>query len=815
MKRYVHTSLFIVIFLLSGTFLRAQDFLISDAGFPPNNPMDCNTYSDAQTPNFYDQGGASGNYTPNFSDTITLCPDLNLGTKVTLKFAINAGFEFNVDASDSIYVFDGPDANSPLLGVHNSATDPNGFNYTASWNNPSGCLTVVFHTDGANEGTGWLANVTCGNPFQPFDMHMEAFVNGNGPNKLNPADTGYVDLCFGDSILFVAKPLFPNAQEATGNGYSQNVNNVDYEWHFSSGGTYPNNDSIWFTPPAREGYFVSLKVTDQFPLSQLMTAKVRVSTLPSFFGTGPEEDTVCLGENTNLIGGVTQSDTVGVDIPEGSFSLGGAFAGLTYLPDGSGAQYQAPVNITGFPDTAVILNPEDLNMVCITMEHSYLGDLEIALECPNGTQVSLVNSFSPGFIPGGFGGGGTFLGDADDASGDGNPGIGWEYCFSSVYNDWGTMGAELAAGNTVPTTVTPGNQSMNPNGVYLPDQSFADFAGCPINGDWTIIVQDNLGIDDGYIFEWGLYFDPSLLPGIENYQNTVSSEEWFDDPTIISGEDDTVLVVQPNTPGNHSYTYQITDNFGCVYDTTVSLYVLPQPTIFGDTLACNQVFQSVGVNSYAGGVWTASDTSVHFSPNTTTDNPLIATSTSTGGTYTVTYTDNACGTSVSAEIFYPSYLYTQINDTVICENDDFTLFALEHPAALSYLWNTGATGTSIDITEPGQYIVTIENQCYTYSDTANVGSKICDIEAPNVIVLSSQAGNNIWYVQSDGIADFHCTIVNRWGNLVYEFDDVKGYWDGRDQNGNFVDDGVYFYTIRAKAYGGNEVNKQGMITVRQ
>ena len=55
-----------------------------------------------------------------------------------------------------------------LLGIHNSITDPTGFTYQATWNNPSGCLTVVFITDSVGEGTGWMANVSCGNQFQPF-----------------------------------------------------------------------------------------------------------------------------------------------------------------------------------------------------------------------------------------------------------------------------------------------------------------------------------------------------------------------------------------------------------------------------------------------------------------------------------------------------------------------------------------------------------------------------------------------------------------------------------------------------------------------
>lgn len=785
-----------------------SQFSISDPGFPQNAPMDCNVYSDGSAQNWFDQGGAA-DYTPNYNDTIVICPDLTTGTKATVVFAINAGFEFDVDASDSIYVFDGPTTSAPLLGVHNSATDPNGFTHQATWNNPSGCLTIVFKTDGANEGSGWMGNVTCGSPNQPFEAHMEAYVNSEPNNRLNPVDTGFVDVCLGDSILFVAKPLFPNSQESTGYGYSQNVNNVQYSWHISGGGNYPNNDSIWFIPTAHAGYLVDLKITDAFPQSQRIISKIRVSIPPIFAGTGPLEDTVCMGQQTELLGGVTSTDTVGVLIPGGEFNLGGAFAGLTYLPDGSGAQYQAPVEISGFPNGATIQDSTDLNEVCINMEHSFLGDLEIALQCPNGTVVSLVNSYTGGFIPGGFGGGGTYLGDADDDSGNGVPGIGWTYCFSQIFNDFQTMGEELAAGNTVPTTISDG-PSMNPNGVYLPDGNYNAFAGCPVNGTWTIIVQDNQGIDDGYIFEWGLYFDPSLQPGLAGYQNVVETDFWSADPTIVSGQNDTSIIVIPTQPGAHSYTYNVTDNFGCHYDTTVVLYTVPQPVILSDTIACYQHLDISGTTAYSGGIWTASDTTVHFNDPTLL-NPSVFVF--VPGTYTLTFTDNACGTAVSADVYFPPLVYTQALDTVICTGSSYVINALQMPANESYLWNTGESGPAITVNQPGTYWVTASNICHHHTDTVTIGVKTCDILAPNVIVLNSKNGNNLFYVDYQGVKTFECTIMNRWGNIVHEYSNPSGTWDGTDKSGKTVEDGTYFYIIKAVMESGDELVKQGFVQV--
>ena len=814
----IFLTLFLAVILPMSSF--GQTVIMGDTGFPQGGPfIDCATFGVAGN-NFFSPVGSI--YPANFNDTTVFCPDLTLGTKVTLTFAINAGFSFDVDGSDSIYVYDGPSTSAPLLGAHNSVTDPTGFAYQASWDNPSGCLTVVFISDDYDEGTGWIANVQCGNQFQPFEAHMEAYVNGQGPNALNPLDTGYVDVCFGDSILFVAKPLFPNSFETTGYGYSQNSNtNIDFDWEITDGGTYPQNDSIWFTPPARAGYLVDLKVTDQFPLSERVRCKVRVSLLPIFAGTGPLEDSVCLGLNTILLGGVTSQDTVGIDIPGGSFELGGNFAGLTYLPDGSGQQYTAPINISGFPSGATITNDQDLNQVCITMEHSYLGDLEIWLQCPSGQIVPLVNSYGAGAIPGGNSGGGTYLGHPIDDSGGGGPGEGWEYCFSSVFNTInGSMTQNLNNTIFVPNQppLTAGN-SMDPSDTYQPETAFSSFAGCPINGVWTIYVQDNLGIDDGYIFEWGLYFDAAFFPGLGSYNTYADTSWWSYDPTIISGQNDTLIVVQPNQTGVYPYTFNMIDNFGCQYDTTVNFIVLPLAQIFEDTLACDLQFWVEGTTAFNGGVWSALDTNITFS-NVNINNPTIYSS--TAGVFPVVFTDNQCNYSDTSYIEFPPFISLLMPDTIVCQGGGFTINPFYanggtiqpgYSPPINWVWDNGNPTTEREVTTSGNFVFTINNACYSKSDTTTLGYKPCDLDAPNVITVNEDGTNELFQVDYAGLAEFNCVIVNRWGNKVYEYDDPAGGWDGT-ANGTAVPDGVYFYKIVARFEGVEEkLIKHGLIHV--
>jgi subtilisin-like proprotein convertase family protein len=806
----------------TSTSVKGQ-ILVTGPDYPQASPLNCSAIiPPAGGTNFSD---GPTNYAPNMNEVITFCPNLAQGSKVSIAFATNIGFTFNVDPSDTLYVYDGPSTASPLLGAYNSGTHPNGFFVQASFqNNPTGCLTLRFKTNGSAEGTGWDANVACGNPQQPFAPHMHAYVNGTGPDALNPADTGYVDICFGDSILFVADPTFPYALEVTNTGYSQNVNNCSYQWTIGGIGQF-NNDSVWFTPPARAGYFIDLRITDIFPQIKRITSKVRVSQLPSFAGTGPLEDTVCLGQNTILIGGVTPQDTVGVDIPYGTFEIGGIFAGLTYLPDGSGVQYATNIGITGFDSSTVITGAGDFDQLCIDIEHSYIGDLEIALTCPNGTMVSLMNAYNQTpwgwneLVPGGCGNGiGTFLGNDTNLDG-GAPGSPvWTYCFSPTQATLGTICSENAAGNTIINDY--GFPSMNPNGVYLPDGDFNNFIGCPINGNWTITVQDNQAIDDGYIFQWGIYFNQSLYPDQEGYQNTIVSDFWSNDPTIVSGQNDTALVVQPNTPGTTYYTYNVTDDFGCNYDTTVTLEVLPLSVIFTDTVACNLFLQVANTQSYAGGVWTAADTAVHFS-NPAVENPIITTS--TPGIYAVFYTDNACGTIINSQIEFPPYVYVDILDSAICKGTSIDLIAAAinsgtqqngYNSPIQLQWNTGSTDNLIVVSDAGQYFITASNVCHTASDTAVITIKQCDFDVPNVISLSSMNGNGLFGISdSEGIAEFECVILNRWGNVIYTFTNPAGTWDGKTSDGKLVEEGNYFYRINATFDGGVEIEKHGFVYV--
>ncbi len=789
MKR-IHLILLSLFLSVTG-FTQSPPILISDPDFDAANPMDCNTYQlDPGTPtNFFDTGGSGGNYGDNENEVITICPDLSLGSKVTSSFAIGSGLTWNVDPSDTVYVYDGPSTADPLIGKYNSGSHPTGFVANASWSNSSGCLTFQFISDGSVNASGWDAAVSCGNLPQPFEPGMEAYINGDvsGGNDMSPADTGYVDVCFGDSIMFVATPNFPYDSLITGTGYSQ-ADDYIVEWDFSDG-TSATGDTVWFTPPSRSGFLVSMKVTDEILQAELIVSKVRVSTIPSFATCEAVPDTICLGATANLIGGVTATDTAGVDGTTGSFQLGGSFAGLTFLPDGSGVSHVDTLTMSGFGGTT-IGSATDLDQICINIEHSYIGDLDITLTCPSGVTLTLMDCYT------GAGPGNTFLGDALD-DGTLTPGVGMDYCWSSTAA-WGTMTNENIAGNYIPATISTPNNVLTP-GTFTPLDPWSGFVGCPVDGDWIITITDNIGADNGYLFEWGLFFDPSLNPYSEFYTPLIESEQWLPDPSIISGTSDTAIVVQPSAAGDYDYTFEVTDNFGCTYDTTIVVHVLDGPEIVPNDTTCDNSFQVTGTFAPEGGTWsyTGPGTATFF-PSATFINPTLDVDQS--GLYTFTFTDNQCGLSNDVEIlFIPDVEPSPLSDYFFCEGESRELDGTDNSGdpTVSYMWNTGATTPIIDVTTAGTYTVHVMGYCTSDSVSSEITTDPCLVIIPNVFSPGSNGMNDTFFM--DGLhrwPNTKLTVYNRWGKVVYHSDNYQNNWDGAHyKSGNSLADGVYYYTV--------------------
>ncbi len=673
----------ILIFSLALTQLNAQTYNIS-------------TYSGQTVTTcsgtFTDMGGVTGGYSGTQDDSITFCPSTP-GAAIELDFT-----QFDIAATDALMLYDGPNTSANLLATFDPTLSPVGMLISASILNPTGCLTLHWTSSGV--APGWEAAISCGLPCQNYAVTLQS---STPPFHL---DTGYyyIDICPGDPVTLTATGDFGLNDSI----YHQSNATTQFIWDM---GNYQTDTTQTITAQydTIAGYDVRLIALDSNGClsNQIPKIRVRLSTPPDLTGTRAIRYRICQYDTTSLYG---ESQAIRWNA---STSLN--HAGLTYLPDGSGVSYVSTLLFTVFDPTDVIQSPLDIEAIKATLEHSYLGDLNIKVTCPNGQNATLKS------YPGG---GGTYLGEPIDGNSQPVPGIGYEYVWSALgtstmlnavgnytYNYTNASGAALTGKSYLPpSTSYPANATITTPQVlqtYLPEDPYNALIGCPLNGAWEITVTDNLSIDNGFIFAWGIDFAPHILPNSWDYTPAIDTETWNNSTDIITNNGDNIIV-RPENAGSIDYTFTVEDNFGCEYDTTLTINVLENPEVFigNDTILCKDKVTDLVIFDATSSV-----------PNSTylwnNGNANPTNTTNTTGDYSVTVSVDHGGLvcSNSDTIHLDAYDMAKVdfgNDTCIM-GDQYVLYAGNrgHNPPFIYLWNNGSTGDSLVVTESGYYSVTV------------------------------------------------------------------------------------------------------------
>ena len=91
--------------------------------------------------------------------------------------------------------------------------------------------------------------------------------------------------------------------------------------------------------------------------------------------------------------------------------------------------------------------------------------------------------------------------------------------------------------------------------------------------------------------------------------------------------------------------------------------------------------------------------------------------------------------------------------------------------------------TTTDTTTNTTIVDPIETFIYFYS-----------VFSPN-----NDGKNDLFYFPNVGYTDLSCEIYNRWGTLIYAWNDTHGYWNGTNmKTNNPVSEGVYYYVKKKK-----------------
>lgn len=560
----------------------------------------------------YDNGGLNGNYSPNMDNYVTISSSDPNNHSVRVSFELAS---FDVDCSDTLFIYDGPSIESPLLTVltnciTDSVTSLN-LSYAATVYNSSGALTIRFKTDGENEGAGFALTTDCVRPCQRINVTLDTLASSKYPH-LESDGYLYLDVCPYDTIHLVARG------EYIDNDYSYHQSDPTSTFHWDMSwevvdtlGGY----ALDYIFPAGRGYDVAISISDSAGCESYVPYTFRVRTSSNPIRKVLDFPEVCAGTEVQLQVGYDFISALQVDTVGSEQLTALSVTDTIFLPDGkpchNGVEatgqwqycsYVSPVTFTSFSPSATIQSANDILYVRIKLEHSFVGDIWIRLICPNQNYVSILKKMSGGsstcsdFIPDtewgwtGSGSGGSYFGQAYDYSEGCNPnnsqnamGIPWNYCWSNATNQGYQYapGSYVYASSSVHGGIIDSTNVAQMTNVYHPDGSFANLVGCPMNGTWSIEVMDGYGQDNGWLTEWEIALDPALLPQDWSY-NVLVDSAWVIGP----GADGPTVV--PDSAGMLEYKIYIKDELACVYDTINHMEVVghPQPNLGEDYNIC-------------------------------------------------------------------------------------------------------------------------------------------------------------------------------------------------------------------------------------
>ena len=165
----------------------------------------------------------------------------------------------------------------------------------------------------------------------------------------------------------------------------------------------------------------------------------------------------------------------------------------------------------------------------------------------------------------------------------------------------------------------------------------------------------------------------------------------------------------------------------------------------------------------------------------------------------------------------------------IVENENFFNLFVEYEGSIESInWESIPGLTCYDclnpiaqVEETTTFLVQVldEDGCLSEASVTVTVEQFPDIYLPNVMSMSSQRGNDRFYVQGPNNESlfFDMVLFDRWGNKIFDVknapvNDPESGWDG-SFNGKYLNTGVYIFSARIYDTEGNEVRRSGDLTI--
>jgi len=604
------------------------------------------------------------------------------------------------------------------------------------------------------------------NSMQVIGGHVSGFgMDGIGQMMLAP-----------DNKIYVAQPLTPNLGT---------ISNPDV---LGTGCNYMQS-SITLPGGAECSTGLSNSVV---VLCTVTTDTILICQGDSLFTGGNWENTAGVYGDTTI-----QIFTPAITTPGGTICISASPLSLTGTPAG-GTWTGTGVTGNSFdPTTAGI----GTHLITYTAD-SIMGSPSITVTCTDTMSITVLTNPSPGT--------------------NGTASI----CSNTVaINLLDSLTGNPDAGGTWSPGLTSGTGMFDPTidaaGTYT--YTITDCAGNPqtANVVVTITLTPNTGTNGAITL---CDTDPTIdlflqLGGAANTGGT-----WL--PTLTSGTG----MFDPAIDLAGTYTYSITNSCGTSSNNvivTITPCILPiAGYTVNDSTICEGTCidftdQSTGATSW---LWTFNG----GNPSTANTQGPHQVCFNTPGLYTIEQivTNNMGADTITSSVeVYPTPTITASPDVNIDLGESTTLTATG--SAGIYTWSpptwlscvicpttvSTPVGTSSNETTTTYTVTVVDSNGCSASDQVNVTLDYdVAIFVPNVFSPNGDGINDILFVRGVGVETINFFIYNRWGEKVFESQDIDHGWDGV-YRGEKVNTSVFVYYLEATFINGSKTEQKGDITL--
>ena len=368
------------------------------------------------------------------------------------------------------------------------------------------------------------------------------------------------------------------------------------------------------------------------------------------------------------------------------------------------------------------------------------------------------------------------------------------------------------------------------NGKILSgNNSDSVFISCPLTGTATLrinIIKPGGCIDSGtYIIK--IDGPPSpLISGQDSMCTHTTTRFISTHPLantlwsvsggkILSGVNKDTVYIEWSDSG--TITLQETSSAGCT--SFIKKHIaFKKPglvNISGPTVICpGSNVEYYGGNNTKNSVWTVRNGTLVSGQNKDT---VIVKWNGSGGTLGLTQ-DNSSGCKSSGSLFVSAYKSPILDlgpDHTLCEFDKYLVKIDAGSGFETYRWTpTGDTTQFIIVRKHGDYFVVVSDNCGNISEDGVKIKNVCptQIYIPNVFTPNDDGINDVFNVIGDELSAFSMNIYDRWGERVFESQDINKGWDGT-YRGEKAMNGVFIYLIHYTDSNNKRQFAKGTVTL--